>query len=98
MMLYTLGVIGSMLVLEAAIPQLSASSDRFYAGGFQSVRGFEFRGAELPVTYVHAGGFDTVRGFEFRETAPVSGRFYAGGFRSLRGFQIQDVSHDREGK
>jgi outer membrane protein assembly factor BamA len=82
-------VIGSMVALDAAIPQPPASSDRFY-GGFQSVRWFEFRGAESPVTHFHAGGFRSVRGFELRETAPASERFYAGGFRSLRGLRFAD--------
>jgi outer membrane translocation and assembly module TamA len=97
-MRYTLAVIGSIVVLDAEIPEPPASSDRFYAGGFQSVRGFNFRGAALPIPQFHAGGFRSIRGFEFRETGPVSERFYAGGFPSLRGFQLRDVTPSRDGK
>jgi outer membrane translocation and assembly module TamA len=90
MMLYTLGVISSMLVLDAAVPQAPESSDRFYPGGFQSVRGFEFRGTESPVAHFHAGGFRSVRGFKLWGTASASERFSAGGFRSLRGFRLRE--------
>jgi outer membrane translocation and assembly module TamA len=94
MLLYTLAMMGSMLVTDAAIPQSPASGDLFYAGGFQSVRGFKFRGAESPITRFYSGGFRSVRGFEFRETGLAPERFYSGGFRSLRGFQFRSVDGD----
>ena len=75
-MLYMLAVIGSTLVTDAAIPQPPASSDRFYAGGFQSVRGFEgFRGLESPITRISRWRVPLRPGLpEFREPGHASER------------------------
>lgn len=66
MMLSTLTLIGSLLIAAATIPQPLASGDRFFAGGFRSVRGFKVRGAVPPATRFHAGGFHSLRGFQWR--------------------------------
>jgi outer membrane translocation and assembly module TamA len=65
MMLYTLSVLGSMIAMDAAVPQPPATGERFYAGGFQSVRGFVFRSAEPSAARFYVGGFRSIRGFAF---------------------------------
>jgi outer membrane translocation and assembly module TamA len=71
-MLYALLLTGSMLTAEAAPqPQLSPA-ERFYAGGFRSVRGFEFRSKGPALERFYAGGFRSIRGFDFPGVAPGS--------------------------
>jgi outer membrane translocation and assembly module TamA len=92
MMLYALLMTGAMLVPDAAPQPQSAPIARFYAGGFRSVRGFEFRSAEPLSERFYAGGFRSVRGFEFHGAEPAIERFYAGGFRSIRGFESRGIA------
>jgi len=73
MMLSALMLAGSLLAADASPEAQLVSVERFYAGGFRSVRGVEFHGVGPLRERYYAGGFRSARGFAFRGVGPSTG-------------------------